>query len=427
MNRRELLTRAAVAVAALPWWTPRIALAARDAAPQGDALVCIFLRGAADGLNMLVPHGEAAYYRHRPTLAIPRPDDRGAVREQRTADLDGFFGLHPALSPLLPAWRAGQLAAVHACGGPDESRSHFQAMELIERGAADNGGPQSGWLGRHLAAKAGSGSPLRAVGFGEQLPRALYGPVPATALRSIADFHLGGKLPATASLQQALGALYRDDGRLTEVARGTLDVAAVLARLDLAGYRPAGGARYPESELGLALRQTAMLIRAEVGLEVACVDVGGWDTHVAQGGSSGPMAALLADLAGGLAAFHADLADRLDRLTVVVLSEFGRRAQENGGLGTDHGHGGLMLLLGGGIAGGRVYGSWPGLEPEQLVGPGDLAITTDYRDVLGELVQRRLGNPRAGEVFPGYTVRELGVTRYAEIAAGDSGGGRARL
>ena len=412
MDRRAFLRSAANAVAGLPGWMPRLAFAPRGTPPRGDVLVCIFLRGAADALNMVVPHGEAAYYRERQTIAVARPDDRRAAASLRARDLDGFFGLHPALAPLLPAWGLGQLAIVHACGAPDESRSHFQAMELMERGVGDGGGPASGWIGRHLASGAATNrSPLRAVGFGEQLPRSLYGPVPATALRSIATFHLGGVLPAVAPFQAALAALYQDDAQLAGTASGTLEVVRTLEQLSVSQSQPMHGARYPESDLGLALRQTATLIRAEVGLEVACVDVDGWDTHIVQGGGEGQMAGLLADLGASLAALHADLSDQLERLSVVVLSEFGRRVRENGGLGTDHGHGGALLLLGGGMNGGRVHGVWPGLEPEQLVGPGDLAVTTDYRNVLAEIVQLRLGNPDLAGVFPGYIPQAVGIVR----------------
>ncbi|NJN16942.1 MAG: DUF1501 domain-containing protein, partial [Oscillochloris sp.] len=252
---------------------------------------------------------------------------------------------------------------------------------------------------------------LRAIGFGEHLPRALYGPVPATALRSIADFHLGGDLPALAPYQRALANLYRNDEQLTAAAQGTLDALATLAALPPAGYKPAGGAVYPESDLGMALRQSAMLIKADVGLEVACIDVDGWDTHIAQGGSEGAMAGLLADLGAALAAFHSDMQTHLERITLVVMSEFGRRVQENGGFGTDHGHGSAMLLIGGGINGGQVVGTWPGLAPEQLVGPGDLAISTDYRDVLWEIVQRRLHNPGPQDVFPGYVPQLRSIAR----------------
>lgn len=402
---RRLLLRATAALAGLSWpaWMPRLAFAAPHEAPLGDVLVVIFLRGAADALNMVVPHGEAAYYAQRPTLAIPRPDDGRAPRAQRAVELDGFFGLHPALAPLLPAWQAKQLAVVHACGAPDESRSHFQAMALMERGVADEQGPASGWIGRHLATlETGNLSPLRAVAAGTTPPRSLGGSVPIAALRSIVDFHRE-EAPEMRRLQAALTELYSGAGALQQLGQESLALLASLQTLDPQRYRPASTRPYPESDFGLALRQIAMLIKAEVGLEVAAIDLGGWDTHLAQGGSEGQMAALLADLAAGLAAFHEDLLAQASRLSLVVMSEFGRRVQENGSLGTDHGHGGLMLLLGGEVRGGQIHGEWPGLAREQLVGPGDLAVTTDYRDVLAELCLKRLKNPHLDQLFPGYS------------------------
>jgi uncharacterized protein (DUF1501 family) len=361
---------------------------------------------------VVVPHGENEYYRLRPTLGIPRPDDRRVEVGLRAIDLDGFFGLHPALAPLLPAWQERQLAFVHACGAPDESRSHFQAMELMERGVEAASGPASGWIGRHLASlDTGGDSPIRAIGLGERVPRSLYGAVPAAALRSIVYFHLGGDTAAGARMRQALAALYTHDAELAPAGEGTLDVLAALERLDPTHYRPAGGARYPEGDFGAGLRQVAMLVKAEVGLEVACVDLGGWDTHFAQGGSRGLMAGLLAELSAGIAALYADLREQAGRLLVVAMSEFGRRAYENGALGTDHGHGSMLMLLGGGVAGGRVHGTWPGLAAENLVGSGDLAATTDYRDVLGEIVRKRLNNPSLEVVFPGYAPVFRGVVR----------------
>ena len=411
-TRRRFLETAAVLGGAVAWpaWLPRLAFAPAQTAPRGDTLVVVFLRGAADTLNLIVPHGEADYYERRPTLGIPRPDDTRAAPAARTVDLDGFFGLHPALKPLLPAWQAGHLAAVHACGAPDESRSHFRAMELMERGVDDERGPASGWIGRHLATlNTGNPSPLRAIGLGAMPQRSLSGAAPVSALRSITDFHLGGDARAAAQFQAALGTLYAGPEPLDATGRETLGILDTLQALDPAAYVPAGGAAYPDLEFGLGLRQIAMLMKAEVGLEVAAIDLGGWDTHFAQGGSVGLMAGLIADLGQGLAAFHADTAAQASRLTVVVISEFGRRVQENGSLGTDHGHGSAMLLLGGHVAGGRVHGRWPGLTPEALIGPGDLAVTTDYRDVLAEVVRLRLNNSALAEVFPGYTPVPVGV------------------
>ena len=406
LNRRDFLRTAILTPAALVWpqAMPRLAFAPRQTAPRGDVLVVVFLRGAADALNMVVPHGEDAYYRLRPTLGIPRPDDLHSDASRRTVDLDGFFGLHPALSSLLPVWQAGHLAPVHACGAPDESRSHFKAMDLMERGVNDERGPATGWLGRHLATlNTGNHSPLRAVGLGEQAPRSLLGSTPVAALRSIADFHLGGDLRAVDLMRQSLAAMYHSDDRLGRIGRETLDMLDTLEQLDPARYIPERESSYPDSDFGMGLRQIAMLVKAEVGLEVATIDLGGWDTHFAQGINIGLMPGLMADLAQGLSAFHADLFDYLGQLTVIVMSEFGRRAYENASLGTDHGHGGLMLLLGGNVAGGRMHGEWPGLEEGQLFGPGDLAVTTDYRDVLAEILLKCLNNDAAPAIFPGFT------------------------
>jgi uncharacterized protein (DUF1501 family) len=276
-------------------------------------------------------------------------------------------------------------------------------MELMERGVDDERGPASGWIGRHLASlDTGRSSPLRAIGLGRLPQRSLSGSVPVSVLRSIADFHLGSDPRAVTQMRAVLNQLYSDDPSGQE----TLHMLDLLQKID-----PATGSglaapsstnyQYPDSEFGLALHQTALLTRAQVGLEVAAIDLGGWDTHFAQ---SGIQANLLKDLSLGLAAFHAEMRDQLDSLTVVTMSEFGRRAAENGSLGTDHGHGSLMMVLGGHVNGGQMHGQWPGLAAEQLVGPGDLAVTTDYRDVLGEIILKRLNNPAIQAIFPGYEV-----------------------
>jgi uncharacterized protein (DUF1501 family) len=385
---------------------PRLAFSSHNVAPRGDTLVVVFLRGAADVLNMIVPHGEEAYYRLRPSLGIPRPDDSKAGPQERTVDMDGFFGFHPFLRSLLDAWQSQHLAIIHACGAPDESRSHFKAMELMERGVDDERGPASGWIGRHLATlNTGNSSPLRAVGMGTRPQRSLSGTVPVSALRSIADFHLGGDQSALQPMRTALNMVYEND----VLGQDTLSIMDTLQNLDLLTYSPARSAKYPDTELGLALKQTAMLIKAEVGLEVSAIDVGGWDTHFAQGSTSGLMPNLMKGLAEGLAAFHADMFDHMDRLTMVTMSEFGRRASENGSLGTDHGHGSMMMVLGGHVDGGKVHGEWPGLKEAQMVGPGDLAVTTDYRDVLGEICIKRLNNTAVHEIFPNYEPRPKGI------------------
>ncbi len=414
LTRRDFLKTAMVTPWAVAWpgWMPRLAFAPRYTGPRGDTLVVLFLRGAADVLNMVVPHGEEAYYRLRPTLGVARPDDGRANPGERVLDLDGFFGLHPALAPLLAPWQAGHLAPVHAVGAPDESRSHFKAMALMERGVEDERGPATGWIGRHLALlDTGNSSPLRAIGLGQNPQQSLRGPVPVTALQSIADFHLGGDLRAAAQMRASLAALYAGGEPLDVIGRETLEILDTLEALDPAAYLPQGAAVYPESELGLGLRQVAMLIKAEAGLEVAAIDLGGWDTHFGQGVLLGNMPSLMTDLAAGLAAFHADMVDYLGKLTVVVMSEFGRRAYENASLGTDHGHGSMMLLMGGNVMGGRVHTLWPGLAEGQLFGPGDLAVTIDYRDVLAEVLSKRMGNPAVGEVFPEFGINAVGALR----------------
>ena len=388
-------------------WMPRLAFAPKNSTPRGDTLVVIFLRGAADVLNIVVPHGEEAYYALRPVLGIPRPDDHKS--RLRSLDLDGFFGFHPALQNLLDAWNEKQLAIIHACGAPDESRSHFKAMELMERGVDDARGPASGWIGRHLATlDTGNPSPLRAVGVGEMPQRSLSGTVPVSALRSIADFHLNGDARAVAQMRSALDTLYAGGDSFSALGQDTLGILDILQKLDPTADPES---RFPNSAFGLALQQVSMLIKADVGLEVAAIDLGGWDTHFAQGSTEGQMANLIRDLGDGLAAFHAAMRDHMDRLTVVTMSEFGRRASENGSLGTDHGHGSMMMVLGGNVLGGRVHGEWPGLGSAQLVGPGDLAVTTDYRDVLSEVLVKRLNNPALADIFPNYQARMVDILR----------------
>jgi uncharacterized protein (DUF1501 family) len=390
---------------ALPTWMPRIRLAAPHVGPRGDTLVCIFLRGGADGLNIVVPHGDEGYYAHRPTLGIPRPDDRASLK---TLDLDGFFGLHPSLGPLQAIYQTGHMAFVQATGSPDETRSHFEAMDLMERGATS--GDYTGWLARHLASlDSGNDSALRAIGIGDMLPASLTGAVTATALQSIAEYHLQGREERVGEMQTLLRSLYnQNDDLLKTAASQTFAAMDALGKVNTTSYQPTGRL-YPEAEPGMALQTIAQLIKAEVGVEVACIDMGGWDTHVFQGSAEGAQAQLLTALGESLAAFYEDLGAQVGQVTVVVMSEFGRRVQENAGLGTDHGHGNMMMVMGGGVVGGKVYGRWPGLQDEQLTGPGDLPITTDYRDVLGELINKRLNNPLTADVFPGYTVNALGL------------------
>jgi uncharacterized protein (DUF1501 family) len=393
---------------------PRLAFAPQGQAPRGDVLVVVFQRGGMDGLNALVPVGDSDYYRLRPELAIPEPkagDDKSAI------DLNGFFALHPALRPLKPIYDAGQLAPVHAVGSPDPTHSHFDAMDTMERGTPGAKSLVSGWIGRHLASfNSDNDSPLRAVGIGSMVQASLRGPVPATALKSIADFHYQGRQRERdlAQFQTTLSALYRMpsvDPALTHASAQVNDTIALLSEINVTNYTPDHAADYPESDFGRGLTQIAQLIKAEVGLEVACVDIGGWDTHANQGGAEGQLAGLLGEFGQGLAALWQDLGERMQHVTIVTMSEFGRRAAENGSRGTDHGHANAMFLIGGSIAGGKVHADWPTLAADKLDGPGDLALTTDYRDILSEVLSKRVGNAAIKDVFPGYTPTLRNVVR----------------
>lgn len=399
-SRRGLLVGASLGL--LSWIGRDSALAQIALSPaherRSDTLVTIFLRGGADGLNMVIPYAEANYYRKRPSLGIASPTDRRP--KGKALDLDGFFGLHPSLGSLLPVFHQGEMAIVHACGSQDSTRSHFEAMAAMERGLAREGpGPASGWMARHLlATEHHDESPLRAVALSDTMPDALRGATNAVALTSLNDF----RLDADPSFHAALAGLYSPgNDEVAQAGRQTLSALDTLSRLNPQAYKPAGGAVYPSSDLGNGLRQVACLVKAGVGLEVACLDKGGWDTHVAQGADTGWQATLLDDLAKSLAAFVADLGPAMNGVTVVVMSEFGRRVEENNGLGTDHGRAGPMFLLGKSVLGGRVHANWPGLEDHQLDSTGDLLVTTDYRSVLGDVLARRMGNSSLEEVFPG--------------------------
>lgn len=362
-----------------------------------ELLIVINLRGGADALNMLVPHADPDYYRLRPTLAIDRPDG-GA---DSAIDLDGQFGLHPALAPLMPHYRAGHIAFINAVGWPGDSHSHFQAWEEIESGVAGPVRPQNGWLARLLQLRAPRpSSPMRAVAFGELMPRLLVGALGVTTLRSLNDYRL-----ANSALHNALAALYgRDRGALGTMALTTLSSITAVAS---AQVQTGLGAGYPDSDFGRQLAALERLISSGIALEAASLDLEGWDTHIMQGRATGHMARLLSELATGLATFMSNLRHDLNNTLIVVMSEFGRRVGENGSGGTDHGQGGLMMICGGRVHGGRVYGDWPGLA--QLVGPGDLRITTDYRAVLSEIVKALLSSSAIAEIFPQYRpARQLG-------------------
>jgi uncharacterized protein (DUF1501 family) len=387
-----------VGVGSAPLWLQRAALAA---APRNKVLVAIFQRGAADGLNVVVPHGDSHYYDLRPTIFVPRPTL--AAAGECAIDLDGFFGLHPSMSAMKPLWDSKRLAIVHAAGSPDPTRSHFDAQDYMESGTPGFKSTHDGWLNRALPPASGKVSPVRAISLGANLPRALTGANSACAVESLRKFAVKDSA-ASKVLQSMYGA--SQDTILGGTGRETFDAVKVLQAVEKTPYQPAEGARYPSGKFGDSLRQIAQLIKADVGVEVAFADIGDWDHHTQEMGakpSVGRLANRLTEFSNSLAAFCHDLGDHMEDVVVVTMSEFGRTARENGNRGTDHGHANAMFVMGGPVQGGKVYGKWPGLAPEQLHENRDLALTTDFRDVLSEAVSRHLGNPALKPVFPNYS------------------------
>ncbi len=368
--------------------------------PNRRILVVLFQRGASDGLNTVVPYMEPNYYRLRPSIAIPKPRSES---KEAALDLDGQFGLHPSLEPLLELFQKEQLAIVHAAGSPDSTRSHFDAQDYMEAGTPGVKSTPDGWLNRHLQTlEAEAESPFRGVAMGTNLPRILQGTASAVAMSDMRQFQV--QAPAASGAAGGFEAIYAQtvDKALRGTGQETFEAIEMLKKADPARYQPANGAQYPQSRFGQSLRQIAQMIKASIGLEVAFLDSGGWDHHTNEGGVQGQLSNLLRDLGQGWAAFHRDMGDRMADITLVTMSEFGRTAHENGNRGTDHGHANCMFLMGGGVGGGKVYGRWPGLEREQLHEGRDLALTTDFRTVLAEIVEKRLGNGDIQSVFPGF-------------------------
>ncbi|MGE5243618.1 MAG: DUF1501 domain-containing protein, partial [Betaproteobacteria bacterium] len=351
--------------------------------------------------SVIVPHGDAEYYRARPSIAVARPHvEDGAL------DLDGFFGLHPRLAALQPLWDARALAVVHACGSPDSTRSHFDAQDFMESATPGEKATPDGWLNRYLRARrAEQATPFRAVSLTGRIPRSLEGSAPALALDDITRFGIRAGA-ATERLRAAFEAEYASAGDqvLNGAGREAFEAMRMLEAADLSRYAPEHGADYPRSPLGRALQQIAQLAKTDLGLEVAFAEVGGWDTHVNQGAAQGQLAGRLDDFGRGLAALAVDLGDRLADTVILTMSEFGRAVSENGDRGTDHGHANAMLVIGGGVRGGRVHGRWPGLAVEDRYEQRDLAVTTDFRDVFGEIVVRHMGVADPRPIFPGYDI-----------------------
>jgi uncharacterized protein (DUF1501 family) len=394
-SRRVFLKSGTMAMLSLGFAPAFLARTAEAAAGRRRLLVAIFQRGAVDGLNMVVPYGESAYYRLRPTIAIPRPGGAGTA-----IDLDGFFGLHPSMAPLKPLWDNRSLAIVHASGSPDVTRSHFDAQDYMESGTPGVKSTRDGWINRYLQTDAATRDPLRGIAITRQMPRSLQGRAAVLNVGTVDDFQVRGGMDAE-RVEQA----FAGDALLGSAASDAFEAMRTLRAATSDGYRPAAGVTYPRTPFGQAMQEIARIAKADVGLEIAFAESNNWDHHAGEGGVTGQLANRLTDLSQGIAALAADLGERMADTIIMTMSEFGRTVAENGSRGTDHGHGNAMLLLGGPVKGGRVLGRWPGLDEAQRFEGRDLAVTTDFRDVFGEVVTRHLGAaadtlPR---IFPGFT------------------------
>lgn len=394
---------ALVSFTVVPTFLERTALGmTRGGGKDRPVLIAIFQRGAADGCSMVVPFGDKDYYSARQQIAIPAPASRG---EETTLDLDGFFGLHPTLAPLKPIYDSGHMAVVHAVGSPDSTRSHFDAQDYMESATPGNKGTTDGWLNRFLAAMhEPKPSPFRAVAFSQNMPRALAGRSPAIAMTSIADFSVREGRESLGKAARGFEALYGQGATdlLHGTGKETFEAVKMLRKADPLKYQPENGALYPRSPFGQSLLQIAQMIKADIGLEVAFADSGGWDTHANQGSARGQLGNLLTDFGGSLAALYRDLGDRMNNVVILTMTEFGRTIRQNGTGGTDHGHASCLFALGGPVQGGKVYGKWPGLAEEQLYEGRDLALTTDFRDVFAEAASRHLGAKDLKPIFPGF-------------------------
>lgn len=442
MDRRFFVKAGAFALLSLgvaPEFLRRSLLAQTTGVARKKTLICIFQRGAVDGLNMVIPFGEAAYYASRRATAVRAPTRAGT---SAAIDLDGFFGLHPSLQPLHDLFGRNELAIVHAVGSPHPTRSHFDAQDYMETATPGVKSTRDGWLNRLLAdtaqpcsacdgrrledglaheadhangqtAMAGAHAALRGVAMGSEMPRSLRGRQPTLAVPDLDSFGVGGR---NAGLEDAFARTYGTEAGtiIGSAADDAFDAVRLLKQANLAQYSPASGVAYPGTAFGRSLRQIAQLIKSGIGVEIAFVDIGGWDTHQAQGGAEGQLARRFQELARGVRALYDDLGDRMDDVVLMTMSEFGRTVNENGSGGTDHGHGTCMMVMGGPVHGGKVWGDWPGLAREQLHEGRDLAVTTDFRDLFAEIARKHLGATSMDRIFPGYTIepsRERGILR----------------
>jgi uncharacterized protein (DUF1501 family) len=404
LTRRVFVRGSAIVMAGMgtaPRWLAR---AATSSDAKRKILVAIFQRGAADGLNIVVPFSDKRYYELRPTLGIQMPG--GPNGPNSLIDLDGHFALNSAMQPLKPLWDKQQLAIVEAAGSPDPSRSHFDAQDYMESGTPGKA-TGDGWLNRALPPVGPDTSPVRAVAMGSQLPRTLRGNNSAIAVNDAQQFQMGNQ-NAAAIVESMYAAT--TDAQLGRTGKDAFAALKTIRSINEQRYNPSNNAQYgPGGELGRNLQQIARLIKANVGVEAAFAEVGGWDHH---GNENPQLSNLLRQFSSALTAFSMDMGDRMEDIVLVTMSEFGRTAQENGNAGTDHGHGSVMFVLGGPVRGGKVYGKWPGLEKEQLYEGRDLAVTTDFRAVLAELVTGQLGQKNLSQVFPGFQMSEpLGLLR----------------
>jgi len=388
--------------------------------PGGKVLVCIFLRGGADTLNIVVPYGDRDYYANRPTISIPAPP-KGEEKPDAAIRLDDFYGFHPKMKPLVPVFKEGRFGIVQAVGSDNTSGSHFEAQDQIEHGEASGQNVGGGWLGRHLRIRAESGgagtagrggSPLAGIAIGPTIPESLRGAPSAGAFKNVDEIQLPAVSSSPSAVSAALSQLYGAEvGILGQQGAETLDLLKRVEKLRGKEYKPLAGAVYPADDFGAALREVARIIKADLGLEVACLDLGSWDTHFFQGTAGGIQATLIERLANGLAAFDADL--RGHRVTTIAMTEFGRRLYENGSAGTDHGRGFAFMAMGEAVHGGKVHGDWPGLKEEpgvpNLPGPGGMEVRIDYRSVLAEVLSNAAGNTKLDQVFPGFLPQWVGL------------------
>lgn len=415
MNRRFFVKSGSVALASFgfagvgPSFLHRAVFGQQGTAKgqRRKTLIAIFQRGAVDGLNMVVPYGESAYYDVRPSIAIRKPETGNA---EAALNLDGFFGLHPSMTSMKSLWDSKRLAVIHAVGSPDNTRSHFDAQDYMESGTPGRKGTPDGWLNRLLQSK-GDADPrtFRAVSLTRALPRAMQGKAPTVAMSNLADFSIrAGR--SSASVQGGFEAIYEQtvNDALAGTGKETFEAVNYLKKVNPSQYQPENGAQYPRTPFGNSLLQIAQLIKAGVGLEIAFTDTQGlnWDTHVNQGNARGQLGNLLQQFSNGLAALSLDLGHRMDEVVILTMSEFGRTVRENGNRGTDHGHANAMFVIGNSVRGGRVYGKWPGLKNDLLHEGRDLALTTDFRDVFAEVAKRHLPTAKLPLIFPGYPISE---------------------